>query len=65
MARKRYRGKITDSCFTAVVVSKLMGCSITKTKTIIKLIKEKYGYINEELLGMAIQEVRNQQDLKR
>lgn len=42
-----------------------MGCSLVKAKKILYKLKATYGEITEEMLGMAIQEVRNRQDLRR
>jgi len=62
--RKRYRGKWTESCLSAVVISKLLGCSLLKTKRLLYELSDKLGTLDEDMIGMLIQEVRNQNDLR-
>lgn len=59
-----YKGKWSDSQLTAVTIAKLMGCSNSKAKDILRTMKGLYGDITEDMIGMAIQEVRNQADLR-
>lgn len=42
-----------------------MGCHVSKAKRILYKIEELCGELSEELVGMAIQQIRNKEDLKR
>ena len=65
VSKKVYKGKYTSSELSAVIISKLMGCHVTTTKKILYRIKETFGELTEEMVGMIIQEYRNKEDLKR
>ncbi len=47
-----------------ITIASLMGCSRSKTKQIIYGIRDSLGDVTDEMIGMAIQEVRNKKDLK-
>lgn len=62
--RRRYRGKWSKSKLTATLVAKLMRTSVSRAKRILHKLNETFGYVDEDLIGLAIQEVRNKRDLK-
>lgn len=62
--RRWRKGKWTESFITADLVAKLMGTSPSKAKRILYKLRESFGKVDEDLIGEAIQEVRNQRDLK-
>lgn len=43
-----------------------MGTSVTDAKRILYLLEDRFGHsrVDEDLIGMAIQEVRNRKELK-
>ncbi len=59
-----YKGKWGESKLSMITIASLMGCSRSKTKQIIYGIRDSLGDVTDEMIGMAIQEVRNKRDLK-
>jgi hypothetical protein len=68
--RRSRRGQWTSYGFTAAAIGKLMGASTTEAKRVLYRIKEVFEFptkkaVDIDLVGEAIQAIRNQRELKR